>query len=64
MKRKGRARRKSRQKLSKRLRDRGKLRINTFLQEFEPGDRVALKAEPAFQKGMFNLRFYGQIGTI
>jgi len=60
----GGARRKSRNKLKKDIKDRGKFRIHNFLQEFKPGEHVALKAEPSFQKGMFRLRFYGKIGTI
>lgn len=57
-------RRKSRQKLKKDIRQKGKININKFLQEFKPGERVALKADSTYQKGMFPLRFYGKIGTV
>lgn len=56
--------RKSRQKLSKNIRTKGKIRISEFLQTFKKGDRVALKAEPAYQKGQYFLRFHGKTGTI
>jgi len=56
--------RKSRQKLSKNIRQRGKIKISDFLQKFKQGDRVALKAEPAYQKGQYFLRFHGKTGTV
>lgn len=56
--------RKSRQKLSKNIRDRSKIRISSFLQTFSNGDRVALKAEPAYQKGQYFLRFHGKTGLV
>ncbi|MBC8500915.1 MAG: 50S ribosomal protein L21e [Nanoarchaeota archaeon] len=56
--------RKSRQKLSKSIREKSKIRISSFLQKFNPGDRVALKAEPAYQKGQYFLRFHGKTGTV
>lgn len=56
--------RKSRQKLSKSIREKGKLRISSFLQSFKTGDRVALKVEPGYQRGQYNLRFHGKTGTV
>ena len=64
MKRIGGQRRKTRGKLSKPLRQRGKLSLSRFFAKFEPGERVCLTAEPAYQKGSYNLRFYGKSGTI
>lgn len=55
---------KSRQKLSKNIREKSKVRISSFLQSFNEGDHVALKAEPAYQRGMYNLRFHGKTGVV
>jgi large subunit ribosomal protein L21e len=60
----GGARRGSRCKLKKSLRERSKTSISKFLQTFNTGDKVILKAEPSVQKGMFELRFYGKVGTV
>ena len=60
----GRARRKSRSKMRKQFRSKGKLSLTKFFQEFNPGDKVKLKAEPAYQKGMYGLRFHGKVGII
>ena len=57
-------RRKTRHKLRKNVRDKGKVRISSFLQSFEDNDRVALVAEPAVQKGMHHPRFQGRIGVV
>ncbi|MBC8494769.1 50S ribosomal protein L21e [archaeon] len=56
--------RKSRQKLSKNIREKSKVRISSFLQTFNDGDKVVLKVEPAYQKGQYFLRFHGKTGTI
>ena len=56
--------RKSRQKLSKNIREKRKVRISSFLQTFNNGDRVVLKVEPAYQKGQYFLRFHGKTGVI
>lgn len=57
-------RRNTRHKLSKNVRQRGKISLRKFLQSFEIGDVVQLVAEPAYQKGMFFPRFYGKVGTV
>ena len=64
MKRVGGNRRKSRYKMKKSVSEKGKLHISRFLQNFEEGDKVLLKAYPSYQKGIFSLRFYGKIGEI
>ena len=64
MKRIGGNRRKSRYKMSKSVSDKGKLHIKRFMQEFESGDKVLLKAYPSYHKGLFSLRFYGKVGEI
>lgn len=57
-------RRKTRHKLRKNVRDRGKTSIKKSLQKFDDGDRVYLKAEPAYQKGMYFPRYHGKSGVI
>jgi ribosomal protein L21E len=62
--RKGGARRKTRQKFSKNYKARGKISLRNFLQTLEQGDKVALQAEPAIQRGLYFRRFHGKIGTV
>jgi len=57
-------RRNTRHKMSKNVRRRGKISIKQFLQSFKVGEQVQLKAEPAYQKGMYFPRFYGKVGTV
>ncbi|MDP2906675.1 MAG: 50S ribosomal protein L21e [Nanoarchaeota archaeon] len=57
-------RRKTRNKLKKSLRDKGKISINKYFQEFKIGEKVVLKAEPAIQKGMYFPRFHSKTGLI
>ena len=64
MKRIGGARRKSRYKMRLPLSERGKLPIKRYLQKFEEGEKVLLKAYPGEHKGLFSLRFHGKTGEI
>ena len=64
VKRTGSRRRKTRQQLTKSKRDKGKLPVTAFLKQFSAGDKVLLKAEPSYHKGLFFPRFQGKIGTI
>ena len=64
MKRIGGNRRKTRHKMSKNVRNKGKISLNNYLQEFKIGDNVCLVAEPAVQKGMYYPRFYGKAGKV
>ena len=64
MKRTGGTRRKTRSKLRKPLRRKGKISISRYFQKLEPGQRVDLIAEPAIQRGMFSRRFIGKSGTV
>jgi large subunit ribosomal protein L21e len=57
-------RRKTRYKLKKELRQRGKLSLRKYFQSFAVGDKVYLAAEPAVQKGMYHPRFFGKAGTV
>mgnify|MGYP001569345496 FL=1 len=60
--RQGGGRRKTRGKFRKNIKDRGKISIKKYFQEFKNGDRVILKAEPAVQTGMYFRRFHGKVG--
>ena len=60
----GSRRRKTRSKLKKHFKDKGKISIREYLKELKPGDKVLLKAEPAIQKGMYHPRFHGKIGIV
>ncbi len=64
MKRVGGMRRKTRHKLKKSIKEKGKIPITRFLQKFEVGDRVMLKAFPSYQGGMYFPRFHGKVGTV
>jgi len=57
-------RRKTRHKLSKPAKERGKLSLRKYFQEFKIGDQVILKAEPSIQKGMYHPRFHGLSGIV
>jgi ribosomal protein L21E len=64
MKKIGTSRRKSRHMLKKNVRTKGKISISKFMQTFNAGDKVSLKTEPAYQKGIFFHRFHGKTGII
>jgi len=57
-------RRKTRHKLTKPLREKGKLSLSKYFKEVKIGDKVCLKAEPSIQKGMYMPRFHGKIGVV
>lgn len=57
-------RRKTRNKLKKNIRTKGKISIKKYLQVLKNGEKVLLKAEPAVQKGMYFPRYHGRSGTI
>lgn len=60
----GGSRLKTRHKLSKSRRQKGKISINAYLQTYAEGDKVLLKAEPAIQGGMYHPRYHGKVGTV
>ena len=60
----GRFRRKTRSKLKKGIKEKGKISISNYLNDFKENDRVLLKAEPAVQKGMYFRRYHGRTGVI
>ena len=62
--RKGGMRRKTRYKLRKEKRNRGKISLSNYFQSFNAGDKVYLYVESAIQKGMYHPRFMGKSGII
>ncbi|MBI2671091.1 50S ribosomal protein L21e [Candidatus Woesearchaeota archaeon] len=57
-------RRKTRHKLRKNIHERGKISIKKFLQKFDQGTRVYLKADSGYQKGMYFPRYHGKAGIV
>ena len=64
VKRTGGARRKTRQKFRRNIKEKGKVSIKNYLQKFNIGERVVLLANPSVHKGMYFRRFHGKTGTI
>ncbi|MEM1988678.1 MAG: 50S ribosomal protein L21e [Candidatus Woesearchaeota archaeon] len=56
--------RKSRSLKRKNIREKGKIKISQYLQEFNEGDKVMLIYEPSVHEGRYHHRFYGKVGTI
>ena len=57
-------RKKSRHKLTKERREKGKISISRFMQSFEAGQKVNLSIEPSFHKGSYHSRFIGKTGVV
>ena len=57
-------RRKTRTKLKKPLRKKGKVSLKSYFEEFKAGDKIKLLAESAIQKGMYHPRFHRKTGII
>ena len=57
-------RRKTRYKLKKSLRSKGKISLRKYFQAFKEGDKVLLASEPSVQKGMYFPRFHSKVGTV
>jgi len=57
-------RRKTRSKLKKNVRRKGKISLSKYFQNFDENDKVRLIAEPAVQKGMYFPRFHNKAGII
>ncbi len=56
--------RKSRYKLKLDYKEKGKISLSKYFQEFKDGDTIGLVIHPGVQKGRFYPRFHGQTGTI
>ena len=57
-------RRKTRYKLSKHIREKGKIKIKKWLQKFSLGDYVNIKIDPSAHIGMPHPRFHGRTGKV
>ena len=57
-------RRRTRHKLAKKAKDKGKFSLKEYFKMFNTGDKVVLKAEPSIHKGMYHPRFLGKMGVI
>lgn len=57
-------RRKTRNKLKKNVKDKGKISLRKYFQSFKAGDKVLLKVESSFHKGMYNPRFHSKSGVV
>lgn len=57
-------RRKTRSKLRKNVRKKGKISLSRYFHIFKVKDKVRLIAEPAVQSGMYFPRFHNKMGTI
>jgi len=64
VKRIGSIRRKTRHKISKKTRAKGKISTSAYFQKFETGKKVVLKGDASVKKGIYFPRFYGKIGVI
>ena len=62
--RKGGSRRKSRHKLKKDIRRKGKISFSSYFQAYAAGDKVHLVAEPSVHEGLFHRRFCMRAGII
>lgn len=56
--------RKTRHKYKKNVRERGKISLSQYFQEFKSGDKVNLKINSNIQTGRFFPRFHGLTGTV
>ncbi|MBI4983727.1 50S ribosomal protein L21e [Candidatus Woesearchaeota archaeon] len=56
--------RKTRQKLRLGYKEKGKVSVSRYLQEFKEGDKVGLKIHSCVQFGRFFPRFHGLVGTV
>tara|TARA_Y100000310_G_C20670295_1_gene809906 strand:+ start:2126 stop:2419 length:294 start_codon:yes stop_codon:yes gene_type:complete len=56
--------RKTRHKLKQHYRQKGKISLSRYFQEFESGEKVNLKINANIQKGRFFPRFHGLTGEI
>ncbi len=64
VKRIGGLKRKSRYKLKKERRAKGKISVSRFMQAFKLGQRVHLSVEPSLHKGAYHSRFIGKTGIV
>ncbi len=54
----------TRKKIRKKKRDRGKVSVDKYVQEFKEGDKVLIKPEPSVKKNLIHRRFIRKTGEI
>ena len=57
-------RRKTRNKLRRNIRQRGRIDIKRYLQSFFVNEKVNLSADSSYQDGMYYPRFHGKTGIV
>jgi large subunit ribosomal protein L21e len=57
-------RRKTRNKLRKNVREKGKINLRRYLQKFVVNDKVALVLDPSVHSGIYHPRFHGDVGLV
>jgi large subunit ribosomal protein L21e len=57
-------RRRTRYKISKTVRDKGKLSFTKYFQTLKEGDKVQLSLEASIHKGIFHPRYNGKVGVV
>ena len=57
-------RRKTRHKLKKNVKEKGKMSLSRYFQNFNEGERVTLVAEPSIHRGMPYPRFLGKSAVV
>jgi large subunit ribosomal protein L21e len=60
----GGSRRKTRHKFQKGTREKGKISLTRYFQEFSTGEKVLLDLEPAVHGGMYHPRFHSKVGVV
>lgn len=50
--------------LTKKPREKGRIRLSKLLHEYVPGSKVVVKIDSSVQKGMPHRRFHGKAGVI
>ena len=64
MERIGGPRRKTRSKMTKHFRRKGKISLSRYFQAYKEGDNILLDMEPSVHHGMFHGRFLGKPGIV
>ncbi len=54
----------TRQILSKKPRERGKISLSIIMHDYMPGDKACVKIDPSIHKAMPHRRYHGKIGVI
>lgn len=55
---------KTRKVFRKHPRERGKLKLSRILRQYDVGQKVVIKVDPAVHKGMPHRRYHGRVGTV